>query len=432
MILLSHPTGNANLREAARALSEAGLLAELWTSVSWNRQHPLNKVLPGWVTRELNRRTFENVRQDHIHCNPWRETGRLLSRPLGLSSLARHEKGPFCTDAVYRSLDAKVAARLQQSADNIDGVYAYEDGALATFRTARRLGLKTIYELPIGYWKSYRELIEEEAALQPDWAVTLQGRQDSEAKLRRKEEELSLATDIIVPSEFVRSTLRKAGLFAGHVTVLPYGAPLGELGVSRERRETEGQLKVIFVGALSQRKGLSYLLRAVARLGSRVQLTLIGQRVSECPGLDAALRMHHWIPSASHAAVLDEISRQDVMVFPSLFEGFGLVVLEAMSRGVPVITTQNTGAPHFITDGEDGFIVPIRDVDAIVERLEVLILDRHRLIAMSQAAIVKASENSWEQYRRRLATIVRQALESDRITRSTKPSSSHPEVCWSC
>jgi alpha-maltose-1-phosphate synthase len=431
MIILSHPTGNANVRSAARALNEAGLLSEFWTSVCWNEQNFLNRVLPRSVSRELGRRDFSEIGRDQLHCHPWVELGRLAARQLKVSRLLRHEVGWFSVDAVYRSLDFRVAARVRTTA-NARGVYAYEDGASATFRAARQRGMKTIYELPIGYWRCYQALMLEEAYLQPEWAVTLQGRDDSDEKLRRKDEELALATDIVVPSEFVRSTLRKAGCLEAQVTVVPYGAPLAEPRARRETNTRNDTLKVIFVGGLSQRKGLSYLLQAVARLGSKVELTLVGRRVAECPTLDAALRVHRWIPSLPHAAVLEEISRHDVMVFPSLFEGFSLVLLEAMSQGVPVITTPNTGGPHFVSEGEDGFIVPIRDVEAIVERLELLLFDRDRLRAMGQAAMRKAAQHSWKQYRHQLANTVYQALTRNIVGHSPKPQCSHSEVCPSC
>ena len=104
------------------------------------------------------------------------------------------------------------------------------------------------------------------------------------------------------------------------------------------------------------------------------------------------------------------MSRQDVLVFPSLFEGFGLVMLEAMSRGLPVIATAHTAAPDVLTDGEDGFIVPIRSADAIVERLEQLIRDRPRLAAMKRAAREKAATLSWESYRRGIVDAVETEL----------------------
>jgi len=304
-----------------------------------------------------------------------------------------------------------VARRLQDGT-NVSAVYAYEDGALASFRAARELGIKTIYELPIGYWKAHRELLREEAMLEPEWANTLRGKSDSEEKLQRKDEELALADQIIVPSKFVRQTLLKAGPLKASINVVPYGAP--PVQATEEKYITRSsKVKIIFVGMLSQRKGLGYLLRGVEKLGPNVELTLIGKRVGECRALDAALRVHRWIPSLPHGEVLQEIRRHDVMVFPSLFEGFGLVVLEAMSCGVPVIATVQGGAPDFLSDGEDGFLVPIRSAEAIAEKLELLIRDRDRLSAMSQAAMRKAAQHSWESYRRHLVHTVRQALTQD-------------------
>jgi glycosyltransferase involved in cell wall biosynthesis len=185
------------------------------------------------------------------------------------------------------------------------------------------------------------------------------------------------------------------------------------------------------VGALSQRKGLSYLLKAAGQFGSEIDLTFLGRKVAECEPLDAALRVHRWIPSLPHGALLEEISRHDVMVFPSLFEGFGLVILEAMSQGLPVISTPNTAAPDFISDGEDGFIVPIRDANAIAEKLEILLRDRDRLRAMSQAAIRTAAAQSWEKYRRNIVSTVSSALATQR-SESLAPKSHCSEVRPSC
>jgi glycosyltransferase involved in cell wall biosynthesis len=91
-----------------------------------------------------------------------------------------------------------------------------------------------------------------------------------------------------------------------------------------------------------------------------------------------------------------------VLVFPSLFEGFGIVIPEAMSRGLPVVTTEHTGGPDLITDGADGFIIPIRSSTAIAEKLELLAGNRELLAEMRQAAREKAKRRTWEGYRRAL------------------------------
>lgn len=410
MLILSHPIGNANVRQAVRALNDVGLLREFWTSLAWHPEYLLAKMLPRSLSRELRRRTFSHVHPDQVHCYPWLEAGRIVANRFRLEGLTRHEVGWFSVDAVYRGLDAAVASRLQR-AKNVEAIYAYEDGAVASFRVARKLGLKTIYELPIGYWRCYQELMEEEAELQPEWATTLPGNLDSAGKRHRKDEELALSTHIVVASEFVRRTLIKAGPLNARISIAPYGAPA--ICSVKTRPSGSGPLKVIFVGMLTQRKGISYLLRAADLLGPKIQLTLVGRRVGKCRALDAALRAHRWIPSLRHADLLQEIGHHDVMVFPSLFEGCALVLLEALSRGVPIIATPNTGASDFLGDCEDGFIVPIRDATAVAEKLELLAADRELLADMSQAAIRKARQRSWEQYRNRLTTVVRQALAED-------------------
>src|SRR5262249_55628618 len=155
--------------------------------------------------------------------------------------------------------------------------------------------------------------------------------------------------------------------------------------------------RAIFVGALTQRKGLSYAFEAVRRLGSRVSLTLIGARpVAPCAALDNELRNHRWIPYLPSSAVLAEMQRHDVLIVPSLCVGFGLVILEALACGLPVISTPNTGAPDVLTEGVDGFVVPIRSPGAMAEKMELLLGAPERLAAMKDAAAAKGRSLRWE------------------------------------
>jgi glycosyltransferase involved in cell wall biosynthesis len=104
--------------------------------------------------------------------------------------------------------------------------------------------------------------------------------------------------------------------------------------------------------------------------------------------------------------------RHDVLVLPSLFDGFGLAITEAMSQGIPVVTTAHTAGPDMIDNGIDGFIVPVRSAEAIVEKLEVLTRDRERLRAMKIAARKKAQMHPWENYRRALVTMAQEVMNS--------------------
>jgi glycosyltransferase involved in cell wall biosynthesis len=215
---------------------------------------------------------------------------------------------------------------------------------------------------------------------------------------------LELSDTVIVASDFTRRTLQLAPTRELNVHVIPYGAP--PVAPPLAPPPSGGKLRVLFVGALGQRKGLSYLLSAMRQVAGVAELTLLGRKTSEaCEPLNAATRAHRWIPSLPHHEVLAEMARHDVLVFPSLFEGFGLVLLEAMSGGLPVITTAHTAGPDFIREGVDGFIVPIRSAAAISEKLEVLAKDRELLAEMKRAARATADRCSWDGYRRRLADL---------------------------
>lgn len=418
-ILLCHPTGNANVRQALRALNEAGLLDAFVTTVAaypGNWWHRLSKTGPG---REFVRRAFDDSLRGKTIQHPLREIGRLLAPRLGLGFLTAHETGFLSVDSVYSSLDRTGAKRIRSLArsgnkekSGIAAAYAYEDGALDTFKTAKSVGMRCLYDLPIGYWRAARRIQAEEAERLPDWAATMPALIDSDAKVARKDKELALADHIIVASRFTADTLREAPFPIPDPAIIPYGCPQVSEGLDPRTSRSGSKVRVLFVGGLSQRKGLSYLFEAVDQLSKACELTIIGRRPpASCKPLQEALSRHTWIESLPHHLILEQMRAHDVLVFPSLFEGFGLVVTEALSQGIPVITTPHTCGPDILTDGEDGFIVPIRDSDAIAEKLEMLHSDRDRLDAMKVAARNKASVLTWQKYRLKLIETIKPLLE---------------------
>jgi glycosyltransferase involved in cell wall biosynthesis len=159
----------------------------------------------------------------------------------------------------------------------------------------------------------------------------------------------------------------------------------------------------LFVGRLVQHKGIGYLLDAVDRLGSEVELTLVGRRFQANPRVDEAVRRWRWFDTLPHHQVMEVMMESDVLVLPSLGEGFGLVVTEALACGLPVIVTPSVGASDLVHDGQEGFVVPVGSADLIAERLHALHRDRELLAAMSRKAQARAAEASWESYRSNFA-----------------------------
>lgn len=407
-VIVSHPTGNANVTAVVNALKEADLLEAFFTCVAWRPDSLTARLAPPPVRAIFERRARVQLPPHQIRTRAFREVVRNLALRAGKRKLVTGWTRAFSIDGIYRDLDNYVARNLSRY-KNIAAVYAYEDGAVHQFKRAHELGLRCLYDLPIGYWRVNREISIEEAELQPEWKGTLNALADCDEKLASKDEEIATADTIFVASQYTRSTLSKYPSKVSEVKVIPYGTPPP---VDQERPSTDASkpLRVLYVGSLSQRKGISYLFEAARLLGSSITLTVIGRKVGQSEALDKACARHRWIASLPHHEILSEMSQHDVFVFPSLFEGFGLVIGEALSRGVPVITTPHTGGPDLIRDGQDGFIVPIRNAEAIATQLDWLHRDRELLRAMSESARERAGQMTWQAYRAKTAAGVLEAI----------------------
>ena len=395
-LLLSHPTGSQFVRQALQAFDEHGLLTEYWTTIARGESSLLDAFVPKGILAELKRRSYSPQILEKTKSRSSKEAIRLAMNRLRSSWLTKHEVGRFSVDSVYRDLDQCVARRLRCRV--ADAIYAYEDGALESFRVAQEEGVDRLYELPIGHWRLARIVFSEEAERWPQWAQTLEGLNDSVEKLERKDEEAHLATKIIVPSQFVAESLSDCPGVTASTYVVNYGCPAPVSSLSDSSR---GPLRVLFVGSLGARKGLQYALEAVKNLD--VELTLIGPRPNaDCRPVNSAVEQHRYLGSIPRVQVLEEMSRHHIFLFPTLFEGLANVLLEALSQGLLPITTLNSGIGGIIRDGCEGFIVPIRDVETIRERLVQLDKDRELLESMRMAAVIKAAEHSWDRYRTNL------------------------------
>ncbi|NEN22242.1 glycosyltransferase family 4 protein [Cryomorpha ignava] len=406
-VLVSHPTGNANVRAVIDAFNRSGILFEFNTTVAVNPEASWLKVLPKSLRDELLRRKYD-IHRDLIVSYPFREMGRLGFGKLGWKNFTKHEYGKFSVDAVYRSLDTRVTKRIEELeiSKKPDAVYTYEDGALATFKKASQLNIKCIYDLPKGYWRAERDLLGKEREKRPEWATTLAGFKDSDQKLRRKDLELEYAQHIIVASSFTKSTLSYYPGNLPHITVIPYGFP--PVIEDREYTYTKNRkLKLLFVGSLSQLKGIANVLEAVNVLGNQVELTIVGRKSTEaCLPLNVGLSEHRYISSLPHQEVLREMSNHDVFVFPSLFEGFGMVVTEAMSQGTPVITTNRTCGADVISHNENGWIVEASSTSAIVSQIKLILESPYLIEKVGRAAMDKARTRPWAQYGIELVEVI--------------------------
>lgn len=208
----------------------------------------------------------------------------------------------------------------------------------------------------------------------------------------------------------MRSTLLDHSVCTAPIAVIPFGSP--PISTVPQVALINTPLRLLFVGRLGQRKGLSYVLEAVKLLGNQVTLTLIGRPTSlQCKPLIKALNRHRYIESLPHSLLLEEMGKHDVLVFPTLFEGYALVINEALSQGLPVITTINSGGSEAVRNGIEGYIVPLCNSQAIAERLQGLIDNRVLLGQMRKACLRRAAELSWSTYEVSLVELLVQRLQ---------------------
>ena len=105
----------------------------------------------------------------------------------------------------------------------------------------------------------------------------------------------------------------------------------------------------------------------------------------------------------NHSDLVKEFHSNDVLIFPSLVEGFGQVILEAMSSGLPVICTPNTAGRDLFFTGDEGIIVPIRSIDALAEKIEWCLLNKETLADMGRAAAKTSGNFTWEIFRKKIS-----------------------------
>jgi glycosyltransferase involved in cell wall biosynthesis len=387
-VLVSHPHVAAFSCGVAAGLARAGELSLFVTGVAFRSESVLGRLADRVAARRpvLRNRIVSGIPAGRLRALAPVELGaRALAPRLAALGVVR---GTY--DALFVAHDA-AASRLPWPRDTT-AVYAYEDGALLTFRRAARRGIARVWDLPLPHYLTIEELWRTEAARWPG-SIAFPPHSEPPWKRRRKDEELALATKVSVASAFTRSSLE--GRTAGTpVVVVPYGFPVDDF-VPR-RAPPSGRFTVLAVGTHDLRKGTPYLLEAWKRAAiPDAELHLVGPLRLAKPFLDGYAGLYqHW-PHVPKAELGARYAAADLLAFPTLGDGFGLVIQEAMCCATPVVTTPCGGGPECITDGVDGWLVPPRDVDALVERLRAAARDRDRTFAVGQAARARAERWTW-------------------------------------
>ena len=215
--------------------------------------------------------------------------------------------------------------------------------------------------------------------------------------------EYQLADHIMVPTEFARQTFLTRGFAEKKIIKIPYGVDLKEFQKKKSNKEKGLIFRIIYTGTLSIRKGVLYLLKSFEELNLKnSQLLMIGNIDSEIKSKINKYRSNKKIifkKSISQSKLSEQYSSSNVFITCSIEEGLSMVQLQAMSCGLPIICTPNSGGDEIIDNGNDGFILPIRDIEELKKKILYLYNNQSICFDMGMSAQKKIKDSlSWESY----------------------------------
>jgi len=276
---------------------------------------------------------------------------------------------------------------------------------LYAMRKAKRLGMKTLVERSAAHPVVHHDILSTEYA-----KYNLRFSAANRWLFRKHEQEYAEADAVVVPSNFVWRTMIEQGVPESKLLRVHFGFAPERFHVQPETK-TDNIFRVLFVGAISLQKGVQYLLEAFRRLDlPDAELVLVGGTFPDSKAfLPQYEGLYRHVPFVPQADLVEFYNTASVFVLPSLQDGFGMVVYEAAACGLPVIVSENVGAA--IRDGQDGYIVPIRDPEALADRLLRLYRDPALRETMGRSAYTYVQQFTWEAYHRQVLENYRRVLE---------------------
>lgn len=368
----------------------------------WQRwAKTLAKPLGIDLGRDLKRRAVTEVPMSMVRTYPSREVLRMLT--------SRVTKNELIDDTVFHwardGFDQWVANQLE----GMDGLYGYEYGALAMFKRAKESGLRTFYDLPSPEHDFVERLLAPEFDRFPELKTPYRHRIERlhAERTERRRQEWEMSDLVVTNSRFTADSWNSAGWGAKPVAIIPYGAP--PVSAESEPPIGSGPLRCLWAGTFSVRKGAHYLIDAVRELKLKPDLltidvygavTLPESLLAKVP---ENIRFKGSVPRPE---LLVAMGKSDLLLFPTLCDGFGLVANEAFSQGLPVLTTARAGAADLIRPGVNGWLVEPGDAAALAAGINRVMDERTNLPAMREAARSTAAEWQWSDYRRAVAAAV--------------------------
>lgn len=269
--------------------------------------------------------------------------------------------------------------------------FLYNTGALETLQLFNAQGVPCVVN-QIDPARTEEAILRTEREKWPGWQKS--AGEIPDVYFDRLEQEWQAATAVVVNSEWSQEALIQQGVKADKIHVVPLAyEPAESIAALTRTFSIDQPLRVLWVGQVILRKGIQYLFEAARLLqAERIEFLVAGGIGISEQALATAPPNVKLVGSVPRLQTPDLFRNADVFVLPTLSDGFAITQLEAMTFGLPVITTLRCG--RVVTDGVDGLITPPADSQSLAAAIYSLYRDRERLAAFSQAAVAKAKRFS--------------------------------------
>jgi glycosyltransferase involved in cell wall biosynthesis len=426
--LVAFPSAAGFGQQVALAFHECDALAGYMTSFAYRAGSPLARavaMLPGKlrnkVDAELGRRAVTALPEQLIESHPFWEIVRTIASKAGA--------GDTIVDRIWDHQSRQFTRAAAQRIDHgVDALYAFEYTAREAFEAAERRGVAKILDFPSLDSRQFEALQRREKARYPELVGAADTYFDArfEARQARRDAEAASADVIITNSSVTRASHIAAGVDPNKILAVPCGAPPAIDSRRLPAGPRNGRLHAVWAGTFGVRKGAHYFIEACRSVGADVQADVFGAVTVPERVWKSAPRSITFHGSVARSTLFDAFDSADVLVFPTLSDGFGMVVTEAFARGLPVITTDQAGASDLVIHEHNGLIVPAGDAVALAGAMRWCMNNRERLAMMRYAALETARKWQWSDYRRALIGAVATGLTRAGFAPAFVPPSSEP------
>lgn len=395
----------------AQALSQEGYLKKYICSVVINsRNEWIKSFLPLYWQLKLEGRRISGLCDAHIVSNWLPEAVQKILFYGHISSIIQANR-------ISSVMFDRIA---QYGIDYCDVFHFVSSVGLSSAKKAKKQGSFIICDERSGHPDYLERLINHEYKIMS----LKQPYQDDQDKNRLKQE-YELADLIILPSHFAAKTFIEAGFSQSKLRIIPYGVDLPRFNIPNYQENiacNRNKFVILYAGQMIPRKGVHYLVDAFNKLDiPNSELWLLGRVDSSLYNfLETAKNTNHNIKifgSVPKIELNKYYSQASVFVLPSIADSFPLVSLEAMAAGIPVIVTENTGSKEVVRDTIDGFVIPIRDSETLMEKIQLLFEYPDLRQKMGHSAKKQVMEFTWERYGKLIQKLYR-AIEQ-RISNSS-------------